>query len=185
MHRIDSCRVCILVAVRLAEQVTDLFQQRDIIGLNFVSHLNREIFELTVDVLGPVGKVARVDLLFGIEIKNPSATRDQKADGWSIAIEACPSQRSFLSKTDHPLSDLEIKSDGTLVTLSSLKLHSVALIKVFDLNARREAAAMKEYIFTTIIWSDESKSLLPDDFFNRSGHDTIPSFLCVGYLKGS
>jgi hypothetical protein len=67
--------------------------------------------------------------------------------------------------------DLEIKGDRTLVTLASLKLHSVTLIKILDLNPRREAAAMKKYIFAAVVWSDESKSLLPDDFFNRSGHD--------------
>jgi Glycosyl transferase family 1 len=83
----------------------------------------------------------------------------------------------LIVRTAQRSTDFEIKGDRTLVTLSSLKLHSVALIKIFDLNARSEAAAMKEYIFTTIVWSDESKSLLPDDFFNRSGHDTIPSFM--------
>jgi hypothetical protein len=72
--------------------------------------------------------------------------------------------------------DLEIKGDGTLVALSSLKLHGVALIKILDLNSRSETAAMKEYIVAAVIWSDESKSLLPDDFFNRSGHDSLSSF---------
>jgi Glycosyl transferase family 1 len=82
----------------------------------------------------------------------------------------------------HRSTDLEIKSDGTLVTFSSLKLHRVALIKILDLNARSEAAAMKEYIFTAVVWSDESKALLPDDFFYRSGHDSIPSFYLLALV---
>jgi hypothetical protein len=82
----------------------------------------------------------------------------------------------------HRSTDLEIKSDGTLVTLSSLKLHRVALIKILDLNAGSEAAAMKEYIFTAVVWSDESKSLLSNDFFYRSGHDSIPSFCLLAWI---
>jgi hypothetical protein len=83
-------------------------------------------------------------------------------------------------------SNLEIKGDGAFVTLSSLKLHRVALIKILDLNTRSEAAAMKEYILAAVVWRDESKSLLPDDFFNRSGHDSLSSVLFAGvdYLKG-
>jgi hypothetical protein len=73
--------------------------------------------------------------------------------------------------------DLEIKGDGTFVTLSSLKLHRVALIKIFDLNSRSETSTMKEYIVAAVVWSDESKSLLSNDFLNRSGHGSFPSFL--------
>jgi len=84
------------------------------------------------------------------------------------------------------LANLEVKSDRTFVTLSRLKLHGVALIKILDLNARREAATMKEYILTAVVWSDETKSLLPNDFFDRSSHNSIPLFVfCISRLKNA
>jgi hypothetical protein len=78
--------------------------------------------------------------------------------------------------------NFEIKGNGTLVTLSSLKLHSVALIKIFDLDTRSETSTMKEYIFATVVRSDKSKSLLSDDFLNRSGHDAFPLFELLACL---
>jgi hypothetical protein len=81
------------------------------------------------------------------------------------------------------LTDLEIQGDRTLVTLSGLKLHRVALIEIFDLNSRSETSTMKEYILAAVVWRDESKAFRSDNFLNRSGHGSFPLFNARrGYL---
>jgi len=67
-------------------------------------------------------------------------------------------------------SNFHIQRHGTLFTLSRLKLHSVALVEIFDLGSGGEATAMKKYIFTSIVRSDESESFLSHNLLNRSSH---------------
>src|SRR5215467_334205 len=47
--------------------------------------------------------------------------------------------------------NLHVESDGSFITLASLKLDSVAFVEIFDLCSRREAAAMKEDLVTAIV----------------------------------
>jgi hypothetical protein len=70
--------------------------------------------------------------------------------------------------------NLQVKSDGPFLPFSSLKLHCVAFIEVFDLIARCHAAAVKENLFAAIIRSDEPKALWSDYFLDSASH-TISS----------
>jgi hypothetical protein len=83
-------------------------------------------------------------------------------------IESSPCK--FLLDPRIGSSDFHIQRDETLLSLSRLKLHGVPLVKIFDLGSGRKATAMKEYIFTSVVRSDESKPFLSHDFLDRSSH---------------
>lgn len=68
------------------------------------------------------------------------------------------------------LANFQIQGDRALLPFSHLKLHRVALVQIFDLTARREAAAVKEDVFAAIVRLDEAKAFLPHNFFYSSGH---------------
>ena len=69
--------------------------------------------------------------------------------------------------------NFQIEGDRPLVTFSGLKLDRVAFIHIFDLAARREAAAMEEDIFATVIRFDKAKALIPYNFLDRSSHNFL------------
>jgi hypothetical protein len=67
--------------------------------------------------------------------------------------------------------NLQIESDRTFVSFPYLKLHRVLFVQVFELTARREAAAMKENIFAAVIRRDETEAFIADNLFYRTGHN--------------
>jgi hypothetical protein len=69
--------------------------------------------------------------------------------------------------------NFQIESNRPLITFAGLKLDRVAFIQIFDLAARRQAAAMEEDIFATVIRFDKSEALIPNYFLDRSGHNSF------------
>ena len=69
--------------------------------------------------------------------------------------------------------NFQIESNWPLITFAGLELDRVAFIHIFDLAARRQAAAMEEDIFATVIRFDKAKALISNDFLDRSGHNFL------------
>jgi hypothetical protein len=68
------------------------------------------------------------------------------------------------------LADLHIESDGTFVAFSRLELHGVAFVEIFELGARREAAAVKKDILGAVVGDDKAEAFLLDNLSDRTGH---------------
>jgi hypothetical protein len=101
--------------------------------------------------------------------------RDERGCLSSNAVEAkgkvCSDDgemRAALGECVSP--NLQVQGDGALLALSDLKLHRIALVQVFDLSPRRQAAAVKKHIFGAIVRRNKTESLLSNDFFYRPCH---------------
>jgi hypothetical protein len=73
------------------------------------------------------------------------------------------------------LAQFEVEGYGAFVAAAGLKLHRIALIQILELHARRKAAAMEKDVVAAVVGNDETKALISDNFFNRSGHIGLPS----------
>lgn len=70
----------------------------------------------------------------------------------------------------YSLAQLEVEGYGTFVAAAGLELDRIALVQILELDARREAAAMKKDVVAAVVGNDEAKPLISDNFFYRSGH---------------
>jgi hypothetical protein len=89
------------------------------------------------------------------------------------------SRAAWIDEADcFSLAQLEVEGYGALVAAPGLELDRIALVQILELDARREAAAMEKNIIAAVVGNDESKALISDNFFYRSGHITdTPFFL--------
>jgi hypothetical protein len=78
-------------------------------------------------------------------------------------------------QTDNGSANLQIHRHRALLTFAHLELHRIALVQVFDLIPRRETAAVKKDVFTTVVRGDKAKAFLPNDLLDGAGHTFLLS----------
>ncbi|MGH7768787.1 MAG: hypothetical protein ACREQP_15180, partial [Candidatus Binatia bacterium] len=89
----------------------------------------------------------------------------------------CPGRLGLTKLTVFSLAQLEVEGYGAFVAAAGLELDRVALVQILELHARREAAAMDKDVVDAVVWNDEAKALISDNFFYRSGHIRRSSLL--------
>lgn len=90
-----------------------------------------------------------------------------------MRLGTTPEMQNSLSGLGKDSPNLQVESDGPFLPFSSLKLHCVAFIEVFNLIARCHAAAVKENLFAAIIRSDEPKAFGFNYFLDSASHNNF------------